>query len=177
MRKWWKWLASGLAAIAVYVLNGMAGGPLGDYGSLIVSKVTNSEKAPTPIPIDFNDVGGCTLGKLVDLANRQMDGVDLFNGADSLIICDAEQLKAVRSEMPEALSRRFPGCLVWGGKEKGGLTLLRKSDAVCARLGGKSFVCDGPNARKAPDGDLVGSSTDVIKPCSADMLQRFGFSS
>jgi hypothetical protein len=174
-----KWLLGVVAAAALYVLNGMAGGPLGDFGSWMISQVMPAKEAPAPTPItlDFNDEDGCKLGRLADIARRQLDGVDLFNGADALTICDTEQLKAVRSEMPEALSRRFLGCIGWGGKEKGGLTLLRKSDAVCAEPGGKSFVCDGPNARKAPDGDLVGNATDDIKPCSTDLLQRFGFSS
>jgi len=132
---------------------------------------------PLPVKIDFNDVDGCSQGKLVEIAKRQMGDPTLSNGADSLIICDNEPLKAVRTELPRELANRIPGCLEWRGWGIGGLVLVRRSPAICALPGGKQFVCDGPNARHALGGNAVGDSTGHIVPCPDDVLERFGFTS
>ncbi|MET3518861.1 hypothetical protein [Mesorhizobium abyssinicae] len=133
---------------------------------------------PKEISIDFNDVQGCSQGKLADIAKRQLDGVDLTNGADALIICDNQSLKTVRKEMPRALANRIPGCLDWSSWETGGLVLVRKSSAVCSLPGGKQFVCDGANARHGLGANAVGDSTkDAISSCSDAVLKKFGFQS
>ncbi|MHA6643773.1 hypothetical protein [Mesorhizobium sp. A623] len=133
--------------------------------------------SPQKLTIDFSDIQGCALGKLADIAKRQMDDIPLTNGADSMTICDDRPLVDVRSELPRALANRIPGCLVWRGKDSGGLVLVRKSDAVCARPDGKGFVCDGAMAPHSLGNNAIGDSIDVIKPCSVDLLRRFGFSS
>ncbi|PXW51590.1 hypothetical protein C7450_11927 [Chelatococcus asaccharovorans] len=132
---------------------------------------------PRPITVDFNDVQGCSQGKLFDIANRQMDDVSLTNGADSLVICDDQNLQAIRSELPRALANRIPGCLVWRGRDGGGLVLVRKSEAVCALPGGKSFICDGPNARHGLGHNAIGDSMEPVALCPPDLLRRFGFPS
>ncbi|TIO05688.1 hypothetical protein [Mesorhizobium sp.] len=175
MRKWWRQLT--IAGVILFILAGIAGGPLGDIGSAITFWFRSHFSAPQRLTIDFNDVQGCLQGKLADIAKRQMDGVGLTNGADSLTICDNQPLNAVRSELPRALANRIPGCLNWRSWEAGGLVLVRKSDAVCALPGGKRFVCDGPNGRHALGNNAVGDSMDRITPCSDDLLRRFGFSS
>lgn len=175
MRKWWRELT--FVGAILFILAGIAGGPLGDFGSAITSWFRSQFSTPQGLTIDFNDVQGCFQGKLADIAERQMDGVRLTNGADSLTICDNQPLKAVRTELPRALANRIPGCLKWRNWETGGLVLVRKSDAVCALPGGKRFVCDGPNARHALGNNTVGDSMDRITPCSNDLLRRFGFSS
>lgn len=175
MRNGWGKLT--ISGVVLLILTGVAGGPLGDIGNAIASWFLSQLSAPQRLTIDFNDVQGCLQGKLSDIAKRQMDGVGLTNGADSLTICDNQPLNAVRSELPSALATRIPGCLNWRGWETRGLVLVRKSDAVCALPGGKRFVCDGPNARLALGNNAVGDSLDRITPCSDELLRRFGFSS
>ncbi|MDX0985819.1 hypothetical protein GOL22_27365 [Sinorhizobium medicae] len=175
MREWWRELT--LAGVILFILSGIAGGPLGDIGSAITSGFRSQFSTPQRLTIDFNDVQGCFQGKLADIAKRQMDDVGLTNGADSLTICDNQPLKSVRSELPRALANRIPGCLKWRSWESGGLVLVRKSDAVCALPGDKRFVCDGPNARHALGNNAIGDSMDRVTPCSDDLLRRFGFSS
>lgn len=175
MRKWWRELT--IAGVVLFILAGIAGGPLGDIGSAITSWFTSQFSTPQELTIDFNDVQGCFQGRLADIAKRQMDDVRLTNGADSLTICENQPLKAVRSELPRALANRIPGCLEWRSSATGGLVLIRKSNAVCALPGDKRFVCDGPNARHALGNNAVGDSMNSIPPCSDDLLHRFGFTS
>jgi hypothetical protein len=133
---------------------------------------------PTPIALDFNDVQGCVLGKLIDIRDRQMGkDIPLTNGADTLTICDNQSLQAVRSELPRALANRIPGCLDWRGKKSDGLMLVRKSDAVCALPSGKGFICDGANARHSLANNAIGDSMEPVAPCSPELLRRFGFAS
>jgi hypothetical protein len=62
---------------------------------------------PRAIVVDFNDVQGCTQGRLINIRDRQMGkDIPLTNGADSLTICDNQSLHAVRSELPRALASR-----------------------------------------------------------------------
>lgn len=175
MRKWFD--GKNLKIAILTVLLSIAGGPLGEVGSSMSSWFISQFSAPQRLVIDFNDVQSCFQGKLADIAKRQMDDVELTNGADSLTVCDNQPLKSIRAELPRALANRIPGCLKWRGWETGGLVLVRKSDAVCALPDGKRFVCDGPNARHALGNNAGGDSTDSIAPCSDDLLRRFGFSS
>lgn len=160
-----------------FVMTAIFSGPLGDFGSSMFSWALSIFSNHQNLTIDFNDVQGCTQGNLADIAKRQMDNVELTNGADSLTICDNQALVGIRSELPRELANRIPGCLSWRGMESGGLTLVRKSNSVCALPGGKHFLCDGPSARGALGYNAVGSSLDPIKPCSSEQLRRFGFNS
>ncbi|MCG8273917.1 hypothetical protein MIC97_20755 [Aquamicrobium sp. NLF2-7] len=133
---------------------------------------------PRPITLDFIDVQGCTMGKLVEIRDRQMGkDIPLTNGADTLTICDDQSLQAVRSELPRALANRIPGCLVWRGKDSGGLALVRKSDAVCGLPDGKGYICDGENARHPLGNSAIGDSMEPVAPCPPEMFRRFGFQS
>lgn len=163
--------------IIAFVITSILAGPLGDVGSSMFSWALRLFSNPQNLTIDFNDVQGCTQGKLADIAKRQMDNVELTNGADSLTICDNQSLVGIRSELPRELANRIPGCLTWRGMESGGLTLIRRSNSICALPDGKHFLCDGPSARGALGNNAVGSSLDTIKPCSSEQLRRFGFNS
>lgn len=175
MRKWWLGLT--ITSVFLFILAAIVSGPLGDIGSAAASWFKSQFSAPQRLTIDFNDVQGCSQGKLADIAKRQMDGVVLTNGADSLTICDNQPLDAVRSELPRALASRIPGCLSWQRWGTARLVLVRESAAVCALPGGKRFVCDGPNARRPLANNAVGDSMDPVTPCSDDVLRRYGFSS
>jgi hypothetical protein len=133
---------------------------------------------PQDLSLDLNDVQACTQGSLVKIQKRFDDpAIPLTNGADMLTICDTESMRTTRPNLPRDLSIRFPGCLVWRGKESGGLIMVRKSDTVCALPDGKGFVCDGANARHSSGTTAVGDSVDPVKPCPDETLQRFGFRS
>lgn len=155
----------------------IVGGPLGELGSYLRRRGSDFFFAPTQeIKIDFNATRACAQGKLIDLRKMFADpNTPLTNGADMLTICDVESLQTVRPNLPFELSRRFPGCLVWRGKESGGLVMVRKSDAVCAVTGSTDFICDGAKARHFTGMSTVADSVDPVKPCSDDTLRQFGF--
>ncbi|MER9528817.1 hypothetical protein NKI89_03250 [Mesorhizobium sp. M0309] len=155
------------------VRQGLIGTALVALGALVWAWFFAS---PQDLSLDLNAVQECSQGRLIYIRKKFDDPTTpLTNGADMLTICDTESLQTTRPELPHDLSIRFPGCLVWRGKESGGLIMVRKSDAVCALPDGKGFVCDGANARHSSGTSAIGDSVDPVKPCSDDTLRRFGF--
>lgn len=176
-RSWITWIA-GTGILAAIVL-GIAGGPLGEFGNYLKELGRNFFFPPSQeVKIDFNATRACSQGRMVDLRKMFADpNTPLTNGADMLMICDVDSLQTVRPNLPYELSRRFPGCLVWRGKESGGLIMVRKSDAICALPGGTNFMCDGAKARHFTGTNTIADSVDAVKPCSDDTLRQFGFRS
>lgn len=161
------------------IILAIVGGPLGDLGSQLVSSAREFIFPPSQdITLDFNDVLSCSQGKLVDIRKMFDDpNIPLTNGADMLTICDTESLQTTRPGLIDALRMRFPGCLVWRGKDSGGLIMVRKGEAVCALSGGKGFVCDGAMGRHSSGTNATGDSVDPVRPCPDSTLRRFGFQS
>jgi hypothetical protein len=160
-----------------FVLGAILSGPLGNLGNYLLDKGSAFVFPPMQdVAIDFNAAGACSQGKLVEIRKLFADpGTPLTNGADTLRICDVESLQTVRPNLPYDLSRRFPGCLVWRGKESGGLIMVRKSDAVCAVPGGNVYLCDGSKARHFTGTSAIADSVDAVTPCSDETLRKFGF--
>ncbi|MFD9901249.1 hypothetical protein [Mesorhizobium sp. NPDC059025] len=171
MNKWWP----AVLAVVTFAFLAIANGSLGEIGGVINNWTLSQISPPKELLIEFNDVLGCSSGKLADIAKRQMNNVELTNGADSLVICDNQPLRAIRSELPRSLANRVPGCLEWRGWQTGGLGLVRKSSSVCSLPGGKRYICDGPNARHALGKNAVGDSLDPIQLCPDRLLEQFGF--
>ncbi len=174
-QRWIKWVAG--TGLLSAILLGIAGGPLGDIGNFLRDRIRDFFSPPSQeIKIDFNATRACAQGKLTDLRKLFVDpNTPLTSGADMLTICDTESLQTVRTNLPYELSRRFPGCLVWRGKESGGLAMVRKSDAICSVPGSTDFICDGAKARHFTGMSTVVDSADAVKPCSSDTLRQFGF--
>ncbi|ASY74393.1 hypothetical protein SF83666_d70080 (plasmid) [Sinorhizobium fredii CCBAU 83666] len=162
--------ASGLCG---FFLGAFFGGPIGDAGSASITYLRELLfPPPTALQLDFNAVRGCRQGKLAEIRKSFEDGtIQLSNGAEMLTICDTQSLTTTRAQAPEALSTRFPGCLVWRDHE---LILTRKSEAVCALPGGNEFICDGAKGQKRGVA-TVGDPADPVPPCSSETMRRFGF--
>lgn len=168
-----------VTGIGGFILGAILSGPLGNLGSYIWDHGRAFIFPPVQeVTIDFNVTLACPQGKLVNIRDMFADrNTPLTNGADTLRICDTESLQTVRPNLPYELSKRFPGCLVWRGKESGGLVMVRKSDAICAVPGGVDFICDGAKARHFTGTNSIADSVDAVKPCSDDTLRKFGFRS
>lgn len=171
------WESPWITGVGGFVLGAILGGPLGNFGTYLWDQGRTFIFPPVQeLTIDFNATRGCSQGKLVDIRKMFVDAkIPLTNGADTLSICDTESLQTVRALLPYDLSRRFPGCLVWRGKESGGLVMVRKSDAICSVPGGTDFLCDGAKARHFTGTNTIADSVDAVKPCSEDTLRQFGF--
>ncbi|MER8843387.1 hypothetical protein [Mesorhizobium australicum] len=168
-----------VTGIGGFILGAILSGPLGNLGTYILDEGrTFIFPQVQEVTIDFNATRACSQGRLVAIREMFADSnTPLTNGADTLSICDTESLQTVRPNLPYELSKRFPGCLVWRGKESGGLVMVRKSDAICAVPGGADFICEGAKARHFTGTNSIADSVDAVKPCSDDTLRKFGFRS
>jgi hypothetical protein len=178
VRRIWNWLKSQLpAGIVGFILGAIVSGPLGNFGVYLWQQAVTAIDPPSKnVSLHLNAEARCKQGELIRL--RESDFEDkrtpLENGADSLKICDTQEIQSTTANIADELVKRYPGCLAWQDHK---IYMVRKSQAVCALPDNGGFVCNGKKGSTAQAGNEVKDQTYTVPLCDETTLKNFGFQS